>query len=138
LPYSSKRTYLQTNNQKEMTPAQKITDLKILLAEAKEALMNRDPKTREKECYDSGTVPCVCTLCKINEALIASIEKTYFEVFQEGKAYNLHLIGAEHDAHYIYENGVFKGYDIYTKKTDEKRCKLFNIDTARPITSMDY
>lgn len=52
-----------------MTPAQKITEYKTLLAEAKEALMNRDPHTRGKECYDSGAIPCKCTLCKINEAL---------------------------------------------------------------------
>ena len=52
-----------------MTQSEKITELKSLLAEAKEALMNRDPHTRSKECYDSGHVPCKCTLCKINEAL---------------------------------------------------------------------
>lgn len=52
-----------------MTPAQRITELKTLLAEAKEALMNRDPHTRAKECYDSGHTPCQCTLCRINAAL---------------------------------------------------------------------
>jgi hypothetical protein len=41
-----------------------------LLVEAKEALMNRDPQTREKQCYTSGHTPCQCTLCKINEFLI--------------------------------------------------------------------
>jgi hypothetical protein len=40
-----------------------------VLQEAKEALMNRDPMTREKQCYDSGHTPCQCTLCKINSAI---------------------------------------------------------------------
>lgn len=37
----------------------------LLLKESKQALINRDAVA----CYNSGTFPCVCTLCKIERFL---------------------------------------------------------------------
>lgn len=122
-----------------MTPTEKIIQLKTLLAEAKEALMNRDPHTRDRQCYDSGQVPCQCTLCKINEELKLQVFEVWIEGYtatgQHEQAYTLGTFEANTFEEACMKAMIANNWDLssYNAKSNSYwACKFFdNEEEAR-------